>query len=370
MIHILKPRLGTRLNTKHPLSKGLIGCLLMNEKTGDKIFNSGIENFYGTNIGADWTPEGLYFGGADRVSVPKVLINDHAAFTISATFNGTADNIIYGEGYDGDSEWAIFLGIEADPPYSARFLIKENNVWKASTVGTSQVNVGWHTVSVVQKNKSSRTIFIDGVPEATNTDVVGDMSILNTANVGVLERTTFVSYFTGGINQLYIHNRALADAEVKLYKADPYKIFEPGITLVQLSTLLEGVTLTVEDLAGIGLLDNTILTQKHTLTVQELLSSGALDNTTLTQKHLLVLQELLSAGVLDSVAIIQKNILSVQELSGAGILDSIALTQKHILAVQDLLSSGAIDNVELSTAILLVVAEMLSSGTLDTADPI
>jgi len=371
MIHIPKPRLGIQPNRKHSLSKGLVGCLLMNEKTGDKVFDSSIENNHSTNIGADWTPEGLYFGGTDRVSIPKVLINNNDAFTISATFFNTAlTGIIYGEGYSGDVEWALFLGIEETSPYSARFLIKENNVWKAEVKGTTPVNDGWHTVSIVQKNKSYRSIYIDGELEGTNTDTVGDMSILDKANIGVLERSTFVSYFTGRINHLCIHNRAIADAEVKLYNYDPYKIFEPSITLVQLSTLLEGVTLTVEDLAGIGLLDNIILTQKHTLTVQELLSSGTLDSPTLTQKHLLVLQELLSAGVLDNVALIQKNLLSVQELSGTGSLNNVALTQKHILAVQELLSSGALDNVEVSIATLLVVAELLSSGTLDTADPI
>ncbi len=226
MIYIPKPKLGTPLNTKHPLAKGLVGSFLLNEKTGNKIINSSIGNSHSTNIGADWIPEGLYFDGADRASVPKVLVGDNDAFTICARFNGAAGGIIYGEGYSGGG-WALFLGIEASPPYSARFLIREGVDWKAITVGTTTVNDGWHSVSLVQKNKSSRSIYIDGNLEATNTDTVGDISILNTANIGVLERDTFGSYFVGGINQVYIHDRGISGAEAKLYSREPYAIFQP-----------------------------------------------------------------------------------------------------------------------------------------------
>ena len=39
MGHILKPRLGLRLNHNHPLAQGLVGCWVMNEGGGDKVFD-------------------------------------------------------------------------------------------------------------------------------------------------------------------------------------------------------------------------------------------------------------------------------------------------------------------------------------------
>ena len=224
-----KPRLGKSINIKHPSAKGLISSWLMNESSGDIVFDSSHEKYHGTNLGAVWVPQGLDFDGADRIQLAEPIINNHDAFTITARFNGAAGGIVYAEGYSGDTNWALFMGIDPNPPYSGRFFYKENNVWKGITVGTTAVNDGWHTVSLSQLNKSYRTIYIDGIPEAVNTDTVGDMSTLNVANIGVLERSTFGSYFIGDMEYVHLHDRGLIDSEVKLHTRDPYGMFRPAI---------------------------------------------------------------------------------------------------------------------------------------------
>lgn len=221
-----KPQLGIQLNHKHPLAKGLINCWIMNETTGDIVFDRGSLYNHGANLGANWIPKGLNFAGAERVELPILSIEDRATFTISTRFNGAAGGIMYGEGFNGDTQWTILLQIDDGAPFSGRYYVKDNNVWKALTAGTTTVNDGWHTVSISQKSKSFRTIYIDGIPEGTNNDVIGDMSTLNTANIGVLERTALAAYFVGDIAYMHIHDFAFTDADADLYNRDPHGMFK------------------------------------------------------------------------------------------------------------------------------------------------
>ena len=187
----------------------------LNETPAGTTYDSTSNNNDGTTTGMDSADQvagqidgSLDFDGADRISLTSLAVDNNAAFTISTWMNGTAGGIAYGEGYSGDDAWAMFLGIDPNSPYSARFYYKESGSWKALTKGTTQVNDTWHHVVLSQASKSSRTIYIDGVAEETDTDAVGDMSTLDTTNIGVLERATFGSYFVGMIDELRISDTA------------------------------------------------------------------------------------------------------------------------------------------------------------------
>ena len=187
----------------------------LNETPAGTTYDSTSNNNDGTTVGMDSADQvagqvdgSLDFDGADRISLTSPAIDNNAAFTISTWMYGEPDSIVYGEGYSVNTQWALFLGVEANPPYSARFYYKENNVWKALTTGTTQVNDTRHHVVLSQASKSSRTMYIDRVAEETDTDAVGDMSILDTANIGVLQRSDFASYFVGEIDELRISDIA------------------------------------------------------------------------------------------------------------------------------------------------------------------
>lgn len=229
---IQKPPIGIQLNNNHPSASEFVGCWIMNEKTGGTVFDLSHNDINGINYSAAWVPDGLYFDGASRIALPKLAIGNRDTFTISARVNGAAGGMIYSEGYTANTNWAIFLGIDADPPYGAWFYYKDNNVWKALISGTIPINDGWHTVNLVQRNKSYRSMYVDGNLDGVNTEAVGDMSTLNTANIGVLERTSLVSYFVGTINNVYINKCEFSDADVKLYNSEPYTIFEQDISLI------------------------------------------------------------------------------------------------------------------------------------------
>jgi len=191
----------------------------LNETPAGTTYDSTSNNNDGTTVGMDSADQVsgqvdgcLDFDGADRISLTTPAIDNNAAFTISTWMYGEPGNIVYGEGYSGDTAWSLFLGIEENPPYSARFYYKESGSWKALTTGTTQVNDTWHHVVLSQTSKSSRTMYIDGIAEETDTDVVGDVSILDVANIGVLQRSDFASYFVGQIDELRISDTARSHA--------------------------------------------------------------------------------------------------------------------------------------------------------------
>ena len=116
-----KPRLGAQVNHKQPLTKDLIASWLMNEASGDIVFDSSLEKHHGANLGASWMPLGMNFGGADRIQLAGPIVNNHDEFTITSRFNGAAGGIVYAEGYNGNTNWALFMGIDPNPPYSGQF---------------------------------------------------------------------------------------------------------------------------------------------------------------------------------------------------------------------------------------------------------
>ena len=66
-----KPRLGMQLNRRHPLAKGLVGCWVMNEATGNKVFDlSGNGNTGSFESSTAWVVGGVNFNGSsDYISL-------------------------------------------------------------------------------------------------------------------------------------------------------------------------------------------------------------------------------------------------------------------------------------------------------------
>ena len=373
MIYTPKPRLGIQLNRKHPLAKGLVGCWVMNEGTGDKLFDLSWNGNHCTNNGADWVADGLDFDGTDYIRALHDSSIDFADedFSVSMWVNTTttaASSYLFSKNYGGAGVKWYGANIYPVGP-NITFFVDDGTI--NSTVGTTDdFNDGeWHHLVFVRDTTANKLIiYVDGLWNAEAVDGSGSIANTGTLTIGCRNDLSVDRFYDGLLNNFLIYNRAISPEEVARLNRESYAMFQPEISPQLYAFFDESITLTVAALDGAGLLDNVALTQKHTLAVQALSGTGAINNVVLTQKHLLALQGLLSSGVLDAVSLTQKHILSVQELSGAGTLDNVTLTQKHILAVQELLSSGTLDNIELSISTLLVVAEMLSSGTLDNID--
>ena len=69
-----KPLLGTSLDWNHPLSEGLIGCWVMNEGAGNKIYDLSGSGIHGVITGGIWVGQGINFNGSsDFISAGNAL---------------------------------------------------------------------------------------------------------------------------------------------------------------------------------------------------------------------------------------------------------------------------------------------------------
>ena len=148
--------------------------------------------------------------GDDYITPANMLVVNNTSWSISAWIRSSGIGTIFGEGYNGNTSWALLLQIDPNSPYSARIIFKENATWKCEAKGTTAINDdAIHYIVGTQASKSSRSVYVDGgAVEGTNTDLLGDMSILNTCHIGILERSTFGTSSDGWIDEVRVSNIA------------------------------------------------------------------------------------------------------------------------------------------------------------------
>lgn len=92
-----KPPIGSKLNYGHPLTRGLIGCWLFNEGSGDKVFDCSKLSNHGTinGVAAQSSISG-WDGGPDG---PVILFdgsNDYIRMELNKTIMGNKPTIVFG----------------------------------------------------------------------------------------------------------------------------------------------------------------------------------------------------------------------------------------------------------------------------------
>jgi hypothetical protein len=177
--------------------------------------------------GVTWVTSGCKRGNCvrfnDAVSQYIALANDSAgiignmtAWTFSGWFKSTTTNTstLYGEGNTGTTNQLIKVAVSENAAGDGSYQYRDDSVVSGSTVTIAlSLNDGnWHHVCAIQSSKSSRTLYIDGTQRATQTTAIGTLS-LNTANIGVFERTSKTNYMLGDLDEFRIYKRALTSTE-------------------------------------------------------------------------------------------------------------------------------------------------------------
>ena len=226
-----KPYRGMQVNKAHPLARGLIGCWVMNEATGDIVFDLSGGGNHGANNGADWVADGLDFDGASDLVIvddtPQLFQTNE--FTIYIRYKSNANNdglnsdgIISSGGVGAAGTWSIFqttgesIGghFETDTPSAVNI---DSGV--TATVGT------WY--DIVYSNDGTNTrIYIDGVEKASGasgTPLTGVWDLYFAGWNGDRERDCTIS-------TSIIYGRALTSDEVKWLHREPYAMFQQPIS--------------------------------------------------------------------------------------------------------------------------------------------
>jgi hypothetical protein len=239
MIHLRqKPLLGVPVNWSHPLARGLVGCYLMNEGGGDKIYdlsgNQYIGSFASGAAAPVWTPAkfgtGLYFDGSDDwLGQAKCPVSGYP-FTLSAWFNttdtaATSDHhILTLRGVSSDTYYGIAVRYNT---FKGIAIARNTNTSYASTLKT--VNDGkWHNITAVFESATSRTVYLDGVYQATSTS-----SVTFSGTAWYVGSRGGAGFFNGLIDNANVWNRALSASEIAQLYREPFCMFDrPSIGLL------------------------------------------------------------------------------------------------------------------------------------------
>jgi len=232
-----KPPIGSKINFGHSLARGLIGCWLFNEGSGDKVFDYSGQSNHGTitNVAAQsatsgWNaaPRGgthIFDGSNDYITIPSLISvpGDFSVLFWMMNNNTTSFDDIF---YFSDNVSKLCEGViygSATPKY---FYVRDasNNLAQAPT--NISVRDGLYHFCVYTFIRSttigqSYTDSIAGVPFTGHL-----MPLTFAAATNFIAKQVNGAQFKGGISSLFIFNRALSTSEIAYLYAFPYCMFD------------------------------------------------------------------------------------------------------------------------------------------------
>lgn len=281
----MKPPLGTPLNPYDPLSRGLIGCWLLNEGAGTVVRDASGNGFHGTNSAATWTSGAfgpcMAFNGTDAfVDIPgkNMLYPLTMCCWVRLNVNNIVQVLLYlGDGVEsGSATDLVCLRVNSEgTPLATAWRGSAGN----SATGTTVLVPGvWYHLAAVFVHSTMREIYVNGVLEATNSneEVIAGSKVYWSIGAWRLSAGGAQYHANALIDAPQFYNRALTPSEIASLYRDPYQMFRrPAI---ELWTVEEGggndYTETIND--GIGVTDAAarVCTFNRTLTE----SMGTSDN--------------------------------------------------------------------------------------------
>ena len=234
---IQKPFRGAQLNRTHPLVKGLVGCWLFNEATGETVFDlSGNGNNGTLENDVAWGSSGLDFGGVDGyISLPNLNINGSTPRTMSFWVKPKSGADIDGIFSCGANSPLNKFNIYSDVAVSNNVYVGSNSADWYSAANTlpedeiSKVDVVYNGGQI--QIAGNLKIYINAV-DLPLTFAGAGSGVLNTSNVLYTIGTDIFEppgrYLDGSIYSASTYNRALSADEIAWSYREPYAMFEPS----------------------------------------------------------------------------------------------------------------------------------------------
>jgi hypothetical protein len=218
----LKPFLGTMLNKSHPLANGLVGCWLMNEGSGNKVYDLSGNGNTGTITGAVWT--------AGRTGNALKFTDDDYVTISQSVISSTEFSIIGWEYSEGSTNVGYFLGDSTDPAnlYLRRQAADPGNY--AGGIGDQEFAAfavsrnAWHQFAYTHTSAGIGLIYVDGVFKA-NLAAASNFTSLQ-SNLYIGDRADLARSFEGLLDIIYIYNRALTASEISQLYREPFCMFD------------------------------------------------------------------------------------------------------------------------------------------------
>lgn len=234
-----KPFRGMQINKAHPLARGLVGCWVMNEATGDIVFDLSGNSNHGTNNGGDWTAEGLDFiaSNSDYISLKNTILPSLPATVIcwvqidSATsfqriFHScidTANPNLYGVYLQTTSGSNLEISYGSGGVASA-------STRRSKTGGTVTTDLNMY--AGVIRSALDMNLYINGLDIGGSYSGSGSSYNPGTkpGGINVLEYASTLYYGNNFISFTCVYNRALSAEEVTWLNREPYAMFQQPIS--------------------------------------------------------------------------------------------------------------------------------------------
>ena len=224
-----KPPVGYKQDWSHPLSKGLVGHWLFNEGAGGKAFDIA-KNNHGTLVNTPTKVAGK-FGQALSFNGTSQYI-DLGAPTLSATMtvsawirpsSFTTPGSIVTKGYDGtNTQWSL------DTVASSGLIAFCTFSVYVSHGATSAVAVPLNKWSFVVGTYDGVTwkVYVNGLLSGSSVDIAPVVTT-NKLEIGAVDSFgTPIQFFSGGIDDVRIYNRALSVGEIQTLYSTPFADIE------------------------------------------------------------------------------------------------------------------------------------------------
>jgi hypothetical protein len=237
----LKPIRGTFIRNSHPLARGLAGCWLLGEGTGQRVADLGPYRRHGDFLGGPplWK-SGLHgyclqFDGTDECidcgtgkfgwdltnELSVVALVNHGASQLNTIFARCVyvrPVRLHGQ-TNGKFGWRVYTDTEND------CII--NSTSPHATDGSE-----WVHVAGTWKSHGAY-LYINGVQEAFDTTTDGNLNLTDNQFVGIggtYESSGFASCWNGSIEYVFIYNRVLSAEEVKWLYREPFAMFDSSVS--------------------------------------------------------------------------------------------------------------------------------------------
>ncbi|MGD8787712.1 MAG: LamG domain-containing protein [Phycisphaerales bacterium] len=233
----VKPPLGRQINFSQPLSKGLVGCWLMNEGSG-----STVNDLSGNGNHVDWVGTPIYVPGkfGPACDFPS---------TGNSEYLTKAPSVGWGDGSEGTI--VIYFKIDSAVNYGSPFCTKVGvddviNIWLYSTPyiridhfnteGSDWADFSWAGITtdtwyhfVYRWANDLAEIYINGALAASESSFSGTPRISSTIYIGS-NRGDASRGLDGQIDHLLAFNRAVTTSEIIQLYREPFCILYPSFS--------------------------------------------------------------------------------------------------------------------------------------------
>lgn len=221
-----KPPLGSLINPAHPLARGMVGGWLMNERSGDKVWDCSGNGRHGKMTNVIWTPspEGIVTGyGGAYIVTDYVPLGLQGTIVIRLQLNSYTlyDNVLGNGNFNIDRN-GVNLSLTIGPLY--RLWVCSASAYQ--TVSSSAVDNLWHTYVFTWDGAFIR-IYKDGALNAGPTaQTIIPISTVYKFTIGAATDFAY-DWNTGNlISHVFVYNRPFSAKDAAFITHSPYSMFE------------------------------------------------------------------------------------------------------------------------------------------------